>query len=462
MLTSEHPLFFSLLSGSNAPLYEKIIVRLYDEMFRGSAGDILTNREYIRALVEGETTTFDMQRKDEPETETLSSRVSQNIARMIDTGWMEIKNDSFIMDHIYSFTKNGRKTAQLLHGLNMQRLTTRQRNVRSTHHALLNYLSNPEEPFDLIDAEEYSDYIVSDIMDLINEINDQRKLMVQKAMLSVHGAGESFFEFLDRDFTEIKTHLVDDSITRYRSSIIETLNNLIADSEGMRRRNSILKTQYPALADAIDPVGDILNRIGNRIDNAAEVNIPELISALKALFYSSEMVLRQASAISAQSDEEVLHFIADIKAAPQEEKNVLIEAFGAHLNVPGVKIIDPGQITLKKRKQREAVRTVLAEETEPNEEVLRQSELRRAFRSLISCTSADALKHIRQLSDKNEGILVNGYMPIESYKDLLISLIAPAVAVRDGGYNVTFTGKQIRNKYVEIDEVVIVKKQEDL
>lgn len=458
MITQEHPEFFRVLSGGNAPLYESIIVSLYDEIYRGSAGEVLVTREYLRNLIYKEMKGFDKEWLErEPSDSGVQATIQATMNRFLKEGWIEQKYDSIAMDHILNFTRMGRKIAQVLHQTNSKYLTTRHRNVRTTLSFLETY-RDKGDPYDLIDAFDASDYIVSDLMDQINEVHDVRKNLVQLSIEDLQVAGENFFEFLEKDFrASISVHLTEDSISRYASRINSVVNDIMSDIDTMGSRDKHLIERYPNLADMPSPVEYHLIQIYNRTQSARDHKIPELLEAIESLFKNSEMVLKQAGSIMAKSTSSVKVLASMIRESSAEDKDVYLQKFAKFFNLLGARHLDPERIEVKKRAERRSIQSVVKEQPVPSPEKLRELRIRDEIRKAIGYSSVEVEEYLLQTL-KEEDSVINAYMPIEKFKDLTMSLHAAAVALKSGEYKVETDGSIAHNRYYSVDKYTITKK----
>lgn len=457
MITREHPEFFRVLSGKNATMYESILVTLYDEIYRGTMGETLVNRTYIRNLIYREMKNFDWEKHMDESISSTQVAVQNIMNRFINEGWIESKYDNLAMDHIFNFTRTGRKFAQVLHQMNSKYLATRHRNVRTTLSFLEAY-RDKGDPYDLVDATEASDYIVSDLMDQINEIHEVRKMLVRQAMENLEVAGENFFDFLENDFrSSVTVHLTEDSVSHYAVNINTIINEIMSDLNSIDVRNKKLIERYPHLKEISAPVENYLIQISSRVQNARDHKIPELLEAIESLFKSSEMVLKQAGSLLIKNSSSIKTLAAIIKEAPEEKKAKYLEQFGFILNLLNAKHLDPKKIEIKKQSSRRKIKSVVIDQEPPSPEKLQEIKIRSEIRKAIGYTSKEVEKYIDKVLEDEDSI-INAFMPIETYKELNMSLHAAAVALKTGAYTITATGKFTTNRYYAVDGYIITKK----
>lgn len=458
MITAEYPEFFRILSGQQAPLFESIIVSLYDEIYRGSMGEVLVNRSYIGNLISREMLQYDRTRGTESTDHNSESvRVQNIITRMIGEGWLERKFDQMAQEHLFNFTKTGRKIAQVLHQMNSKNLATRHRNVRTTLGFLEAYLEKGD-PYDLIDAFETSDYIVSDLMDQINEIHEVRKNLVRRSMESVELAGGEFFDFLEKEFgATISIYLTEDSVSKYASRVKSVINDILEDEPRMAVRNKALVERYPNLDTTSDPVEDYILQILQRVESARQNKIPQLVDAIDSLFKSSEIVLKQAGALMVRSSSAVRTLALLVKESEEDTKEHYLESFAQRLGIIQARLLDPRKIVVKSRLPRRKIKSVVLEEPPMTPERKREIAIRNEIRKALGYTAKEVEKRIAEVLMDQEAV-VNAYMPIETWKHLNASLHAASIARKMSSYEVKSTGKRVANRFYETDEYLITKK----
>jgi len=449
MITQKNSDFFNILTGKNAFFYEQLLMTLYEEVYKGSMGEITSNKSYLKSMIVRTLRDFD--------TDDENKNFSTILHRLEETGWIESKYDNLLMEYIYNFTRVGRKVAQSLYQLNNKDSITRHRNVRTTLGLLESY-KRDGDPYDLVDALETSDYIVSDLMDQINEIHEARKKMLHDATQNVEQAGENFIEYIEKDFkSSITVYFNEDSISEHANRIDETINKILDDVETLETRNRRMVERYPTLKEEEYPVETQLITISDRVKNAKDNRIPELIESIKSLFKFSEMVLKQVNSLMIKRSSHMNTLAIQIQNGDEHEKEEILNSIAKKISVPKSRYFDPYKIKVRSVTKKSAKNNTAIITRQATREEQIEQKIKTAIRESRAYLSADIQKRIIDTL-KEEDSIINGLIPIDSYKDLSFALNLVSVASKSGLFNVTSTGGKSINKYFTTDEYIINKK----
>ena len=201
LVTEKNSDFFSPLSGKNGKIIESSIIYLYKKTY----GDDFTweeilDRKMVKAIISRVLQEIVWQ--DEYEENSLEKdrdKATYILDRLITCGWVVFEIDRGLSMRVFNFTKNGKKFAQMLYSLSDEdSVIVRQRNVRTTISSLEAYYKN-RDPYDLIDAMTFSKHIVSDLTDNINDLKEEKNLLMQMAIEDVFEASGKFISFLEDD-----------------------------------------------------------------------------------------------------------------------------------------------------------------------------------------------------------------------------------------------------------------------
>jgi predicted CopG family antitoxin len=152
---------------------------------------------------------------------------------LLEHGWLERNVDEVTLDSIYGFSRIGRLFTQPMEEIAGNRFRTRHRNTRNTCSALRSFLDK-HEAYDLLDAYEYSERIVSDFSDVIAELEERKRQLIreEEAQQVVRRASEEFFDFMEKRFMpDVALRFSEDSVVRYR----EELDELLRRARAQRR-----------------------------------------------------------------------------------------------------------------------------------------------------------------------------------------------------------------------------------
>jgi len=454
MLTIDNPEFFKILNSVRKEIAEAVLVRLYEEMYRDVSEGSSFDRKFIRDIVVEEFNRNGTVQLLEEE-DSQKTVISNFMSTLESTGWLSFKYDKIQMTTNISFTAYGKKFAQALYELNTKNISTRLRNVRSTFNSLKAYESGWDS-YDLIDAMSSSEYVISDLMEWINEINDARKQMHTQAMESNRLAGEMYFDFLHKEFKSIAINLTEDSAVKYSPKISEIINNILDNDIQLLHLNKELKLRFTHFENREYAVEDILEGISKRIENASNSKLPEIYTAISQLTRNSDMLLRQANAISSHRDPNISKLANLIKSSKQKDQE--IDMFLTQLLVPKIELFDPERVVLKEHKKRISPITIVEEDIKISPQERRKKSLHKAFREAFGFTHKDVAIFIDKMLAMNEGETVNIQMDIENYKDLLMVLNASSVANKLKEYEVIHTELPAENEYFSSNNIIIRRK----
>jgi hypothetical protein len=444
--------FFNILTGINGLFNEHLLNTLFSEVYKGTMGEIVPNKNYMKSLIKRTQNEMNIYNEE--------TKYSYIIARLESTGWIEAKFDSMESDYIYNFTRNGRKIAQTLFQISNKKNITRQRNVRSTLGLLESYKKDGD-PYDLVDAYDASDYIVSDLMDQINEINDYRKQMLNSATKDIQSAGEDFLDYLDTDFrSTVLVHFKEDNITKNAIKINQIISDIQENEKELVIKNERMVQRYPHLKKEIYIVDSYLDIIKDRVSNAKDNKLPELAKAIKILIKYSEMVLKQVSSLMIKRSSLVNSFALSISQAEHEVQEEMLESLSKKINAQCGRYFEPAKIKIKNIKRKTSKSKKVLQTKKLSDDEIKEQKILSAIRE-SKAYIPDEIKN-RLISDlKNEESLGNCFVQIENYKDLSYALNLVSIARTSGLFQIQSTGHRVRNRYFETDEHIIKKKENE-
>jgi len=449
MLTESKPDFFKVLSGVRKLVAEAVFVRLYDAMYRDHSNTTMFDRKFLKDIVSEE---FERYAQADEGDESRSSAIPAFLAQLEASGWILFEYDKIEMYATLIFSSEGKKIAQALYELHSKNISTRLRNVRSTFNSIQVYVRT-KDAYDLLDADAFSEYVVSDLMEWIDEINATRKLMHQKAMQSSREAGQVYFEFLQNEFHSIAVNLTDDSADKYSPKISEIIYTILDNEMNLENLNRDLIRKFPQFQEQEFVVETILENIMRRIQSASNSMLPQIYASISQLTRNSEMLLKQASAIVSHKDPYVAAFASKIKESSEKESS--LELFEHFISVPKIELFDPEKVMFHERKKRESSITILKKESKVSEKVRRRKALEKAYREAFGFTPKDVKGFIDTMLNLDDGESVTLQMPIRSYRDLLMVLNSTSIAKKFEDYELVHTDISSRNDYFESKNIII-------
>lgn len=436
--------FFKPLNGKYREHVRECLCLLYNRQYGANAdyGHSLTRELLIEiieeALIQLGEVHFEVGSDEDNAIEERfkSTREQANwvLKQLLDTGWINRQVDTATLQSTYPFSRLGRVFSQALIEADSTQVRTRHRNTRNTLNALDAFASRGEI-YDLLDAFDYSERIVTDFTDVISELEEKKRALVQEmeSQQLVQQAAEQFFDFMEKRFQpDIQVRLSADSVEKHRDHIDKRIRSIRRKKDEFKRdAEAELRRTVPDLCESHHSyLYFILDTIERRMHNAADVMLPALRSALHGFTKRADIIIRQLSYLNTQQDSnlvDVCRELADL--SPEDYAQRMTNASDA-ASVFKLRLIDPQQIKLVERKVQDVVDNNVAELQTPDRdaqcELLIQQLLDQAFvmnSQGIKDYVLQTLKSGRKLSTKD--------LPIQDADDLL----AMAHAIEVGGIN---------------------------
>ncbi len=464
MLVTETNLdFFSPLSGKNGKVIEKVIISLYNTTYGDdfSSEEVLDRRTVVKIILR---VMQEISWQDEDEEYSLDSdkeKSSYVVKRLSDTGWVEFITDRGSSIKTFNFTKNGKKMAQTLASMDdEENLNIRQRNVRSTRSLLESYQKS-NDPYDLLDAMNFSKHIVSDLTDNINDLKEEKNLLMLLAIKDISQASGMFISFLEEKFTtDLAIKFGEDSANRHRLEIGRLVNELLDDPQLELREKKLIRL-VPSYKKRENPLRNILYAIQDRLHNACDSKLPKLKNEITTYVKRGEIIFRQTNSLIFNKNKEVSQIAEVLKEKSEVDKMELLNKIGEKLRYPNLRILDLSSVIVRKREKKEQVKTVLEENKVIPKEVYIQSQFEQKKHMALNFTQDEIEKFIDKHFEMNSQIS-NTLFKVSEPKDLLIALYSADIIYKSqNDFEFKATGERIENIYFESDEYIITKKMKD-
>ncbi len=437
--------FFKPLTGKYREHVQACLCLLYNRQY-GSTADYghSLNRDLIIEIFEEALTqlgdfsfdeTTDLEKDTSPERfKNTREHANWALKQLLEFGWIERQVDTATLQSTYPFSRMGRVFAQAMLEAGNTKVRTRHRNTRNTLNALEAFASRGEI-YDLLDAFDYSERIVTDFTDVISELEEKKRALVQEmeSQQLVQKAADQFFDFMEKRFQpDIQVRLSADSVEKHRDNIDKRIRSIRRKKDDFKRTvEGELRRTVPDLCDTnLSYLYYILDTIERRMNNAADIMLPALRKALHGFTKRADIIIRQLSYLNTQKDNdlvEVCRELADLNAHDYQQRleNASHQAASFKL-----RLIDPQHIKLSERKIKDIVDNTVTKREAPDKEtqceLLIQQLLDQAFvmnSQAVKDYVINTLRDGRKLSTKE--------MQINSSDDLL----AMAHAIEVAGIN---------------------------
>ena len=303
---------------------------------------------------------------------TTREQASWILKQLIDFGWIERQVDPATLQSTFPFSRTGRLFAQTLLEADTERVRTRHRNTRNTLNALEAF-ANRGEVYDLLDAFDYSERIVTDFTDVIAELEEKKRQLVQEmeSQQLIQQAADQFFEFMEKRFQpDIQVRLSADSVEKHRDNIekrIRSIRRKPKEFKAAAERD--LRRTVPDLCENFQSyLMFILDMIERRMHNAAEVMLPALRSALHGFTKRADIIIRQLSYLNTQHDSDLVDVCRELADLPKDEFTKRLAGAAEAVATFSLQFIDPQHVRLTERKTKDIVNNIVVTPDAPDKE----------------------------------------------------------------------------------------------
>ena len=384
---------------------------------------------------------------------------------LLEHGWLERLVDEATLQSTYAFTRHGRLFTQPFVETAAGRFRTRHRNTRNTRNALQSFLDNGEV-YDLLDAFEYSERIISDFSDVIAELDERKRQLVQEveAQQVVQRASDEFFDFMEKRFMpDLSIRLSADSVEKHRDEIQTLINKARRKQKAFKTdaERALRKTVPELLADPKQSLYlMILDGIESRMHNASEVMLPALRHALNSFTRRADLIIRQLSYSGGGHHSRLLAACQSLAETAGQDQAERLEAAGDVLAAMNLAVPDPDSLRLHAERSRRVVNMAAEEQGDLDEAARRQLFIDQALELAFAFNNQDMRDYIARALNDN-GRIHNHDLPVNDARDLLLS--AHAIEIGAAGhassehrFRVTPGGQRVATDYfTHSDEFVI-------
>jgi len=461
--------FFKPLNGKYRGQVIDCLSIFYQRLY-GSVADYSSsfNREQVIEILEegiARSPVLEDDTGDEFTTSNKSQReqASWILNQLLEHGWLERLMDDATLLTTYSFSRYGRLFTQPMVEASGGKFRTRNRNTRNTRNALQSFI-NDGEVYDLLDAFEYSERIVSDFSDVIAELDDRKRQLVKEveAQQLVQRAADEFFDFMEQRFMpDLAIRLSADSVEKYRDEIL----GLIAKARRKQKdfKVSTEKELRRTAPELIENVEDslylmILNGIEVRMNSASFVMLPALREALNGFTRRVDLIMRQLSYSGAGARMHLYELCEKLKKSSTEIEHNALENAGEALSSLNVGFVCPDSLQLHSERQ---IRTM-------DNSVDEHKDSDQASRKHMFVASAVDLAFVFSSHTQREYLinaLCDGHrihsqnLPINDAKDLLMSahvIEVGSLSSSEYKFKVMPTNNRVKTEYFSLtDEFTI-------
>ena len=381
-------------------------------------------------------------------------------------GWIECHADEATLQSSYAFSRVGRLFTQPMVETAGGRFRTRHRNTRNTRNALQSFLERGEV-YDLLDAYEYSERIISDFSDVIAELDERKRLLVREveAQQVIQQASDEFFDFMEKRFMpDLAVRLSADSVEKYRDEI----QSLICKA---RRKQKKFKASAERELRKLAPelLQDrntslyllILEHIESRIHSASDIMLPALRKALHSFTRRADIIIRQLSYTLGSEQGDLRNLCQQLGQLPEQAQQSALNSAADAMATLRLGLADPAMLRLHAGRQRRTVNTSSEEHAPMNKASRRELFIQQALQKAFMVNN-------QQMGEFIVSALRNGHrihskqLPIRDARDLLMAahaIEAGAAGRRSSefSFRIQPTGQRVQTEYFHITDDFIIE-----
>ncbi len=457
--------FFRLLNGKYRGQIVHCLSLFYARLY-GSLADYSRsfNRDQLIEILEEAIARSPVLDEDDAEafsTPARSQREQANwvLNQLLEYGWLERQMDEATLQSTYAFTRYGRLFTQPMVEASGGRFRTRHRNTRNTRNALQSFLDKGEV-YDLLDAFEYSERIISDFSDVIAELDERKRQLVKEveAQQVVQRASDEFFDFMEKRFMpDLAIRLSADSVEKYRDEIGDLISKARRQRKEFKARaERELRRMAPELIEHTNRSVylTILDGIETRMHNASAVMLPALRQALNGFTRRADIIMRQLSYTGAASQNRLFSLCDQLRQSPEAVELQALDAAGEALSVLDVGFVDPEGLRLhvgrKPRLVNAGVEEEVGDDRDSRKSMFVQSAVDLAF-TFNSQGQRDYL--VKALCEGHR--IQSQHLPVRDARELLMSAHAIEVGslvTPEFAFKVTPTQNRVASDYFDLSD----------
>jgi len=402
--------------------------QLYSSSHAGSAeyGQALSRETMINIFSEALVRAPVMQSEEDEEEgrfKTHRELATWLLNTLLEHGWIEKQVDEATLQSSFSFSRWGRHFVEpFLEGRQTQQVA-RHRNTRNVRNALESFLEHGEV-YDLLDAYECSERIISDFTDVISELDERKRALVREmeGQMLVQKASDQFFDFMEKRFQpDLAVRLSADNVEKYRDQISDLIDQIKAQpknakAKAEKRLRELLPEQ---VQDKQSVLWSVLDDIEHRLKSACEHVLPLVRKSLQNFTKRADIIIRQMSYLASQKHNDVVSVCKHLSSLSEEEQGKQLEHVAAMMAVPQIGFIDPSHVRLQAPRRRAVIDDGVDEGLESvDQDSRRELYVQQALDQAFFVNNNQVRRFmIEQFQQKDE--VLSSEIPVDSASDLL-------------------------------------------
>jgi hypothetical protein len=289
---------------------------------------------------------------EEHDAKDETAHVNWLVRVLTESGWIEKVHDKGVMETTFRFSRVGKLLVERVVEIANPGLRSRQRNVRSTLHALNSFAAGGD-PYDLIDALDTAKRVISDLSDEVADLHERRRALMQEvSRMAANAVLDDLLDYFEQRFRpDHAIRLQADSVERHRDRIRDVCNEIRNwPAERLARTDKHLRQIAPQLSgrDGIALIR-LVDQVEQYVDAACTSKMPEFRAALNAYMNRSNTLLRHAIALSVLGHRTLATLLKRFGNMNRAEQDGLLARVGERLTPFSPALPDPDRIRLRER-----------------------------------------------------------------------------------------------------------------
>lgn len=366
--------FFRPLTSKYREQVVECLRELYRRLYTSSSADYghaLTREDVIEtfsaALVRAPVLQTDDDDSD-GRFRTSREHASWVLNQLLEFGWLEKQVDEATLQSSFNFSRFGRTFTEPFVATDGSQIRTRHRNTRNVRNAMNSFMDNGEA-YDLLDAWEYSERIISDFTDVIAELDDRKRSLVQQMenQVMIQQATNDFFDFMEKRFQpDLAIRLSADNVEKYRNEISQKIHQIRHQDKAFKQKaERRLRELLPEMVQEGQSVlWAVLDSIEHRLQAASDIMLPALRRSLQSFTKRADIIIRQMNYLSSSTHNDMVQVLQQFTEKPVAEQDALLEQASQLMSVPQIGLLDPAHMRLHNRKARREFALGVAEDHE--------------------------------------------------------------------------------------------------
>jgi len=462
--------FFRPFSGKYREQVVECLRILYARLY-GSLADYnraFTREQVLEAFQEAITRTPVLDEDEEDfATPVRTEREQANwiLNLLLEHAWVERHADEATLQSSYAFSRVGRLFTQPMVET-AGGFRTRHRNTRNTRNALQSFLERGEV-YDLLDAYEYSERIISDFSDVIAELDERKRMLVREveAQQVIQLASDEFFDFMEKRFMpDLSVRLSADSVEKYRDEIQTLIDKARRKQKKFKTNAEIeLRKLAPELLQDrnLSVYLWVLNNIESRIHSASEIMLPALRNALHSFTRRASIIIRQLSYTLSGEQGDLLSLCQQLGKLPEDKQQQALTKVSATMATLDLTLADSGALQLFSRRQPRVVNTTVEDHAPMNKASRKQLFIEQMLHTAFVVNNREVGEFI--ISALKNGHRINSkQLPVQNARDLLMA--AHAIEAGSAGrgssefhFHVQPTGDRVQTDYYTMTDDFVIE-----